>query len=93
MVACEPGQGRNAAAISIVIMCLGEPPRLTRNLFGRRLITPLKWIGSGFMERFLAILCRVDEVNGRERPGTRANRHIIRDLLPGCGQAISPPNT
>lgn len=37
MVACEPGQGGNTAAINIVIMCLGAPPRLTRNLSGPRL--------------------------------------------------------
>lgn len=29
MGACEPGQGGNAAAISIAFMCPGEPPRLT----------------------------------------------------------------
>src|SRR3954447_16911620 len=29
MGACEPGQGGNAAAISIAFMCAGEPPRLT----------------------------------------------------------------
>lgn len=34
MVACEPGQGGNTAAINIAIMCLGAPPRLTRNLSG-----------------------------------------------------------
>jgi len=32
MEACEPGQDGNGAAISIVFMCLGFPPRLTRNL-------------------------------------------------------------
>lgn len=32
MVACEPGQDGNGAAISTAIMCLGAPPRLTRNL-------------------------------------------------------------
>ena len=29
MGACEPGQGGNAAAISITFMCPGEPPRLS----------------------------------------------------------------
>src|SRR5690348_13722125 len=29
MGACEPGQGGNAAAISITPMCAGAPPRLT----------------------------------------------------------------
>ena len=29
MGACEPGQGGNAAAISIAFMCPGEPPRLS----------------------------------------------------------------
>ena len=29
MGTCEPGQGGNAAAINIVFMCLGEPPRLS----------------------------------------------------------------
>jgi hypothetical protein len=29
MVACEPGQDGNGAAISITSMCAGEPPRLS----------------------------------------------------------------